>query len=110
MRKLIIPQNAEEEEEVMRRVIRRSLSGAASRLLELFFGRDDIPFVLTSVNSLEATRLYRGFSEAASEAADSRMYAGLHFEFSTNAGLSKGRSIAEYVWRHGMRPTSEEQA
>lgn len=86
-----------------------TVSGAASRLLELFFGHDDIPFVLTSVNSLEITRLFRSFSEAANEAADSRVYAGLHFEFSTTTGLDKGRRIAEHVWQHEMRALKEEE-
>lgn len=87
-----------------------AVSGAASRLLELFLGRDDIAFVMTPVNSPQIARLYRGFSEAASEAADSRIYAGLHFEFSTSAGLAKGRSIADYVWRNGIRPITEERS
>jgi len=80
-----------------------TVSGAASRLLELFFERDDVPFVLTSVESPQITRLFRSFSEAASEAVDSRVYAGLHFEFSTTTGLDKGRRIAEHVWQHGWR-------
>jgi len=81
-----------------------AVSGAAARILELFSGCDDFSFALTSVNSPRITRSYRSFSQAAAEAAQSRIYAGLHFEFSTNSGLDKGKAIADHVWRNGLRP------
>lgn len=87
-----------------------AFSGAASRILRLFLGRDDVGFSLTSEKPLEITRSFRSFSEAAMEAAESRIYAGLHFEFSTSSGLAKGRCIADHVWRNGLRPHGEKES
>ena len=86
-----------------------AVSGAASQILRLFLGRDIVPFSLTSVKPPEISRSFRSFSEAAREAADSRIYAGLHFEFSTSSGLAKGRYIADHVWRY-LRPLREKES
>jgi len=80
-----------------------TVSGAAARILALFFDDDHIPFTVTSVKPPDIHRAFGSFSVAAREASDSRIYAGLHFAFSTNTGLEKGRRIAEYIWQREMR-------
>jgi hypothetical protein len=45
-------------------------------------------------------RHFRSFSEAARENADSRVKAGLHFRFATQAGLELGRQIGQHTNRH----------
>ncbi|WP_305788051.1 hypothetical protein [Symbioplanes lichenis] len=45
-------------------------------------------------------RHYPGFAAAAAEAGRSRVYGGRHLEFSNQAGLALGRSVAREVSAH----------
>jgi hypothetical protein len=49
-------------------------------------------------------RQFASFSEAARENADSRIFAGLHFRFATDAGLKLGDQIARYTLANTLRP------
>ena len=77
---------------------------AHSTILALFFGRDDIPFQHTWEGAGGATRSYPGFTAMADEAANSRIYGGIHFRFDNVAGQSAGRNVANYVFLNFMRP------
>jgi hypothetical protein len=72
-----------------------TFSGAAAEVLTDFFG--DIPFVTTSVTLPGVTRDFDSFDEAANEAGRSRIYAGIHFEFSNQDGLALGRDVGDEV-------------
>jgi hypothetical protein len=83
-----------------------TFSGAAAEVLSLFFGTDDLPFetdagfdVLPGV-----LRSFDSFSEAAMEAGLSRIYGGIHFDFSNLDGLAHGGMIGAYVFDHFARP------
>ena len=80
------------------------LGMAAASVLAQAFGRDHVPFSFASSSALpaNAVRSYRSFSDAARENADSRVKAGLHFRFSTTAGLEMGRQIGQYVSRNAL--------
>jgi hypothetical protein len=69
------------------------------------FGRDHLPFSFASPSALPANpvRSFRSFSEAARENADSRVKAGLHFRFATDAGLELGRRIGQHVNGHALQ-------
>ena len=43
------------------------------------------------------TRSYTSFEQAAEEAGESRIYGGIHFEFSNQAGLTAGADLGAYV-------------
>lgn len=75
-----------------------SFSGAGSEVLTSFFGTNHT-FSLTIKN---ATRSYNNFYEAAYEAGRSRIYGGIHFEFSNIPFINMGMSIAREVIR-GLR-------
>ncbi len=49
-------------------------------------------------------RSFKSFSAAAKENADSRVRAGLHFRFATEAGLKLGEQIGSQATRHSLRP------
>ena len=71
-----------------------AFSGAAARVLTNFFG--DADFSATSDVALPgAVRSFDGFDDAAAEAARSRVFGGIHFEFSGQDGLAMGRSVGE---------------
>ena len=80
-----------------------ALGAAAATVLAEAFGRDHVPFSFASPSALPPTRAQlRSFSEAARENADSRVKAGLHFRFATDAGLELGRRIGEHANRHAL--------
>ena len=72
-------------------------SGAASESLTLLFGASyaytDTPFNAAA----GSPRLYASFAEAAEEAAMSRVYAGIHYRPTAEAGIQHGRIIARNV-------------
>ena len=82
-----------------------ALGSAAAVVLADAFGGDHLPFSFASPSALPANpvRGFRSFSEAARENADSRVKAGLHFRFSTDAGLELGRKIGQHTVRHALR-------
>ena len=72
-----------------------TFSGAAAEVLTDFFG--DIPFSTTSVTLPGVTRDFDSFAAAANEAGRSRIYGGIHFEFSNQDGLALGRGVGDWV-------------
>lgn len=83
-----------------------ALSASQAQILALFFGRDDIRFSHTWEGPGGATRHYPGFAAMAEEAARSRVYGGIHFNFDNVAGLSIGRNVANYIFQNILRPRS----
>lgn len=72
-----------------------TFSGAAARILTAFLGNR--PFCLSSEELLELERCFTSFNAAAQEAGRSRVYGGIHFEFSNQAGLRLGEDVASQV-------------
>jgi hypothetical protein len=61
------------------------VSSGAATVLAAFFGTDNISFSLSSDSLPGVTRSYTSFSQAAQEASDSRVYAGIHWRFDVQA-------------------------
>lgn len=74
-----------------------SFAGAGPRILSGFFCKDTIAFDLTTDSAPAGPRHYDSFSEAAAEAGRSRIFGGIHFEFSNQAGLRTGRGVANEI-------------
>ncbi|EGF91074.1 PAP2 superfamily protein [Asticcacaulis biprosthecium C19] len=68
-------------------------SAAAATVLTELFG-EDYAFDFTSSTVPGVSRHFDSFEDAASEAGRSRIYGGIHFEFSNEAGQSIGRQVA----------------
>lgn len=81
-----------------------ALGAAAAEVLADAFGSDRVPFSFASPSALpeNPVRSFRSFSEAARENADSRVKAGLHFRFATEAGLELGRNIGQHANRYSL--------
>jgi hypothetical protein len=73
-----------------------TFSGAAADILDNFFGTN-VGFTSTEETLPGVTRSFSSFDQAALEAGRSRIYGGIHFEFSDADGLSAGRALASYV-------------
>jgi len=74
-----------------------SFSAAAAETLAGFFCDDGIAFDLTTDSAPAGARHYDSFSAAMAEAGRSRIFGGLHFEFSNQQGLKAGRGVAREV-------------
>jgi succinate dehydrogenase hydrophobic anchor subunit len=81
-----------------------AFSGAASRVLALFYGTDDVAFTTGSDFLPGVLRSFPSFSAAADEAGVSRIYGGIHFRSASAVGLSAGRSIGDYVFERFLTP------
>lgn len=82
------------------------LGKASSLVLAESFGTDHVSFDFNSFTALpgKKVRHYSSFAFAATENADSRVRAGIHFRFSTEEGLSMGAKIGAWVIAHELRP------
>jgi hypothetical protein len=77
-----------------------TFSGAGAEILSRFFEVAELSFSLTSESFPDQPRHFRNPWEAAREAGRSRVFGGIHFEFSNRAGLEAGRRVADYVFDH----------
>jgi membrane-associated phospholipid phosphatase len=75
-----------------------AVSATAATVLSSFFGNRDRPTV-TSEAVPGATRTFRSYRAAATEAGLSRIDAGVHTRSDHNAGTRLGRQVAAYVLR-----------
>jgi hypothetical protein len=83
-----------------------TFSAAASTVLPLFYGTEDLPFT-TGSDFLPG--VYRSFAtcfDAAEEAALSRIYGGIHFRSASEDGLQAGTSIGQWTFTHYLRRTN----
>ena len=73
-----------------------TFSGAAAAVMTAVFG-NQVSFSVTSEGLSGVSRSFANFDAAASEAGRSRIYGGIHYEFSNADGLAAGRKLAQYV-------------
>lgn len=77
------------------------LGAAAAAVLARYFG-DKTPFTATSLTLPGVERSFDSFTRAARENADSRVYCGIHWRSSVEAGLRQGRRLGRYVFGHEL--------
>ncbi|HEY8548629.1 MAG TPA: vanadium-dependent haloperoxidase [Vicinamibacterales bacterium] len=75
------------------------VSGAMTRVLQLFFGTDRLEFdvTTTATEPVQKTRTFTKLSDAAQEVVDARMYRGIHFRFADEAARRQGQQVANWV-------------
>ena len=84
-----------------------NFTAAATGILALFFGRDDMTFSVTTTNpgpTSQDTRSYSRFSEAAQDVVDARIYEGIHFRFADEAARKQGNQVASWAFANFLRP------
>jgi hypothetical protein len=83
-----------------------SVSGAVTKTLELFFGRDDITFKLTStaLAAIKKERTYRSFSVASNQVVAVRVWQGIHFRFADVEARKAARAVATHAYDNYLRP------
>ena len=81
------------------------LSSAVTRVYANEFGRDDVTFTATWTEAAGPgwTRTYNRFSQLAEEAARSRVYGGIHFNFDTTSSFGVCTELGDYVYANMLR-------
>src|SRR5438445_905042 len=82
------------------------ISQSAAATLRDFFGTDRLDFSLTNPSLAGIVRSFQSFSEAADEAAVSRIYAGQHFRYDEDAGQALGDQVGDFVFDSILRPAA----
>lgn len=87
-----------------------NVTGAMTRTLSLFFGKDRMTFEVTSLAPLaiQKTRTYHRFSDAAQDVVDARVYLGIHFRFADVVARAQGRRVAEWTFNHFLLPLDDD--
>jgi hypothetical protein len=73
-------------------------SGSASQILAHIYG-DKVAFIdSTEVQFGMQPRTFNTFSEAANQAAISRLYGGIHYRPAIEVGVKQGRAVGDYIF------------
>ena len=80
------------------------ISQSAAATLRGFFGTDRVDFSLTNPSLPGIVRSFQSFSQAADEAAASRIYAGQHFRYDEDAGQALGDEVGNFVFDSILGP------
>jgi hypothetical protein len=84
------------------------LSGAAGQILSRYFGdKTDFDVVsdrLFNPDLTPVSRSYTSFSAALEEVLNARVFSGIHFRSACEEGQRLGKSVANYVLTHALRP------
>ncbi len=85
-----------------------TFAGARSTILAGFFDDDDIAFTFEGDDAIAGPRSFSSFSEAAAEAGRARIFAGIHFEFSNQAGQTAGRDLTTEILNTRLLPLDDD--
>jgi hypothetical protein len=79
------------------------VSTAASDALRRFFRHDETKFVMDAVVSgVTYVHTFRRYTDAGAEARDARIYGGMHYDFSNEAGERIGRQVVRQMFASGF--------
>ena len=78
-------------------------SGAGAEILKLFLGRDDYEFTTRSDTLKSVSRRFTSFSSCAEECGLSRIFGGIHFNYSNTAGLQAGKKLSLFVFNNMLQ-------
>ena len=84
-----------------------TVSGASGAVLAAFFGTDNISFTSSTEGFVIPDRTFASFSQASTEASNSRLYGGIHWSFDNEDGLAGGRALGQFVAATQLRAIPE---
>jgi hypothetical protein len=87
-----------------------NLNSAACRSLQLFFGTNSMTFSVTTTNSgptVQDTRTFTHFTDAAEEVVVARVYEGIHFNFADEDARKQGKRVANWAFENFLRPVGQ---
>ena len=74
-------------------------SGSLAQTLRLYYGTQEVAFSMDSTVT-GTTRSYATTNALPDEIASARVWSGIHFRFSTDAGAQLGVQVADWTWAH----------
>ena len=81
------------------------LSGSVAGIVKAALGTEDIPEIaITSPTAPGVVHRWTNMTTFTEEVANSRIWAGFHYRFSTRVGTDMGLQIGEYVVKNVMQP------
>jgi hypothetical protein len=81
-----------------------TFQSTAANALEAFFGTDAASFALTSTTAPGVTRKFSSLSNYVTEVVNARIYDGVHYRTSGEAGAAMGRKIGQYTVQNYLKP------
>jgi hypothetical protein len=88
-----------------------TITSAMAEVFSAFLGTNQIDLDIHGfypagpAGNLDAVRHFKMPNDLRSEIVDARLWAGLHYRFSSVAGVLLGRKVAKYDLRHAFQPT-----
>jgi len=87
-----------------------TVSGSAAFILAAAFGENTAFSVDSETNPNPGKlRSFASFTDAVAEIANARVFGGIHFRTSCVRANTLGRAVADYVSRHAMRATRDDE-
>ena len=86
------------------------ISSAGATILSSLLGRDRFDVTVTSEVLPQVERSFTRFSDIATEASASRVFAGVHFGFDLTAGRRLGRQVARFLTGRLLLPVHGQTA
>jgi hypothetical protein len=85
-----------------------NLTSSIMRIVELFFGTEQITFIMESKAAAAANKFktYHRLSDITQDVIDVRVYQGIHFRFADDVAFRSGRRSANWAFSHVLRPVS----
>jgi hypothetical protein len=80
-----------------------TITSAVAEVLTRFLGTDQLEVDIHGTPSLSVTRHFATADDVRAEADNARIWAGLHYRFSVQAGAQLGRNVADYDLAHAFR-------
>jgi hypothetical protein len=81
-----------------------TVQSAAATVLQSIYGNDIAEVKLTSTTAPGVTRTYRKLSDYVDEVVEARIYDGVHYRTSGEAGREMGRQVGQYVAANYFKP------
>ena len=84
-----------------------TFSAAAERILQRYFGTDDIVFTVTSEGLPGAVRTFKSLSACQKEIGMSRLFGGIHVMVDNVAGTEAGHKIGDWTFDNALLPVKK---
>lgn len=81
-----------------------TITSAVAEVITHFLGTDHLDIDVQGTPSLSVTRHFATADDLRAEADNARVWAGLHYRFSVQAGSLLGRQVADYDLEHACQP------
>ena len=83
-----------------------TFTSAAVRVLQRYFGSDEVPFAIGSEALPGVVRRYETLTAVREEVGQSRIYGGIHFPMDVDAARQVGINVGDWVFNHSLQPVA----